>query len=71
MYRIKVRNDQTGAIWYEYWFTRWAMKRIHFLFNEVDNNFYHVYDILDIAILENSLKNFKKCLTGYTRFAII
>lgn len=66
MYRIKVRNDNTGIIFYEYGFAKDMMKRIHFLFNETDNNFYHVYNILDIAILSFSLKTFIKCLTNYT-----
>ena len=69
MYRIKVRNNQTGVIFYEYGFGKHMMKVIHFLFNETDNNFYHVYDILDIAILCFSFKTFIKCLKSYTTVA--
>jgi hypothetical protein len=66
MYRIKVRNDETGIIFYQYGFSNYMMKTIHFLFNETDNDFYHVYDILDITILSFSLKTFIKCLIGCT-----
>jgi hypothetical protein len=67
MYRIKVRNDQTGVIFYEYGFSKWMMKRIHFLFNETDNDFYSVYNILEITILEKNIKTFIKCLTNKTK----
>lgn len=66
MYRITVRNTQTGIKFYEYGFSRDMMKRIHFLFHEADNDGYSIYDILDITILTFSLKTFKKCLTNYT-----
>jgi hypothetical protein len=66
MYRITVRNTETGIKFYEYGFSRDMMKRIHFLFHETDNDGYSIYDILDITILAFSLKTFKKCLTNYT-----
>lgn len=66
MYRITVRNTATGIRFYEYGFSRYMMKRIHFLFHETDNDGYSIYDILDITILAFSLKTFKKCLTNYT-----
>lgn len=65
MYRIKVRNNETGVVFYEYGFGKRMMKVIHSLFNETDNNFYNIYDILDISILCFSLKTFIKCLKGY------
>lgn len=71
MYRIKVRNDKTGYIWYEYGFSKYIMKRIHFLFNETDNDFYSIYNILEITILSFSLKSFKKCLTKVEQTVII
>jgi hypothetical protein len=68
MYRIKVRNNETGIIFYEYGFTRYMMKRIHFLFNETnDIDFYSTYDILDITIIVFTPKTFIKCLTNYTK----
>ena len=66
MYKIKVRNDQTGKIQWEYGFTNYMMKRIHFYFNETDNAFYHIYDVLDIEKIIFTPKTFKKCLTNYT-----
>lgn len=65
MYRIKVRDDETGLIWWEYGFTSFIMKRIHFLFNEKDNNFYHKYSILEVVKICFSFSIFKKCLTRY------
>lgn len=64
MYRIKVRNNETGIIFYEYGFSRWMMKTIHFLFNETNSDFYSIYDILEITILEKNIKTFIKCLTN-------
>jgi hypothetical protein len=66
MYKIKVRNDITGQIWWEYGFSKRMMKRVHFLFNETDSNFYHIYEILDIVPIIFSLKTFKRCLTNET-----
>ena len=66
MYKIKVRNDETGLIWWEYGFSKWMMKRIHFYYNEVDDDGYHIYNILDISAIVFSLKTFKKCLTNET-----
>lgn len=64
MYRIKVKNDQTGVVFYEYGFSKRIMKRIHFLFNETDNDFYSIYSILEIVILVKNIKTFIKCLTN-------
>lgn len=66
MYKIKVRNNETGQIWWEYGFSRWMMKRIHFLFNDTDSDFYHTYDVLEIVAIVFSFKTFKKCLTNHT-----
>lgn len=68
MYRIKVKNNQTGVIFYEYGFAHYIMKRIHFLFNETnDFNFYSIYDIIDITKIIFTPKTFIKCLTNYTK----
>lgn len=64
MYKIKVRDDKTGLIWWEYGFSKLIMKRIHFYYNEVDDYGYHIYNILDISAIIFSLKTFKKCLTN-------
>lgn len=66
MYRIKVRNDETGAIWYEYGFSHWCMKRIHFLSNETRDGF-KIYDILDITAIVFTFSTFKKCLFNVTQ----
>lgn len=70
MYRIKVRNDQTGFIWYEYGFSHWIVKRINFLFNEVDSEGYHIYDILDITSIVFTFSTFKKCLFNKTQIKL-
>lgn len=62
LYRIKVINEQIGYTFYEYGFSKWMMARIHFLFNETDGNYFHIYQILDISILSFSWDTFKKCL---------
>ena len=71
MYKIKVRNDQTGVIYWEYGFSKWLMKRLHFYFNETDSDFYKIYDVLDITKIIFNLKTFKKCLTNQTELVII
>jgi hypothetical protein len=63
MYRIKVINCQTDIIFYEYGFSSYIMKRLHFLFNYTDSNGYSYYEVLDISRLCFSLETFKKCLT--------
>lgn len=68
MYKIKVRNNETGLIWWEYGFTNFIMKRIHFLFNETDNDFYDKYSILEIIKIYCTFSTFKKCLTNHTDF---
>jgi hypothetical protein len=45
MYRIKVKNTETNIVYYEYGFSKWIMKRLHFYFNETDNNYYSIYEI--------------------------
>ena len=67
MYRIKVRNDKTGVIFYEYGFSGYMMKRLHFMFNETDSQHYSIYDILDISKIVFTPKTFIKCLTNYTK----
>ena len=66
MYKIKVINTETGIIFFEYGFSRYMMKRVHFFFHEVDSENYHIYEILDISKLAFSFKIFKKCLTNAT-----
>lgn len=67
MYKIKVRNDETGAIWWEYGFSNYLMKRLHFYYNETDNDFYKIYNVLEIVPIIFTLDTFKKCLTNYTK----
>ena len=66
MYKIKVINTETGIIFFEYGFSRYMMKRIHFFAHEMDSENYHIYTILDISKLAFSFKTFKKCLTNAT-----
>lgn len=65
MYKIKVKNLETGHEWWEYGFTKWMMKRIHFLFNETYNGF-RIYEVESILKLCFSCQTFKKCLIGKT-----
>ena len=64
MYKIKVRNDETGKIWWEYGFSKYIIKRIHYLFNETYGGGYELYNILEIHKIIFTLKTFKKCLTN-------
>lgn len=64
MYKIKIRNDETGAIFWEYGFSKFIMKRIHFFFNEVDNDNYLIYNILDITKIAFTFNTFFKCITN-------
>ena len=67
MYKIKIINTITGEIFWEYGFTNHIMKRLYFLFNEKDYNFYRIYEIVDIIKLEKNIKTFIKCLTNKTK----
>ena len=62
MYRIKVLVDKSNVVWYKYGFSRKIMKMIHLLFNLIDSDGYHIYEILEISELTFSFSNFKKCL---------
>ena len=64
MYKIQVKDNETGKIWWEYGFSKFMMKRIHSLFNETNANNYITYDILKICKIVFTLKTFKKCLTN-------
>ena len=64
MYKIKVINIETGKIWWEYGFSNFMMKRLHFLYNEKDGNFYQLYNVLEITKITFTWKTFKKCLTN-------
>ena len=64
MYRIKVKNVNTGYTFYEYGFSRWMMKRVHFLFHHVDVFGNSTFEVLDIVILCLTLDTLKKCLTN-------
>jgi len=66
MYKIKVVNLSTGATWWEYGFSRYMMKRIHFLTNEIDINNYLMYSIIRVYKINFTVKTFKKCLTNAT-----
>ncbi len=66
MYKIKVKNNETGKIWWEYGFSKFMMKRLHFLYNDTDYNNYLIYDVLAIMKISFSWKTFKKCLTNVT-----
>lgn len=66
MYKIKVRNEETGKVWWEYGFSRWMMKRLAFLFNDTNPyNFFRIYTVLEIVPIVLTLDTFKKCLTNH------
>ncbi len=66
MYKTKVINLDTGAIWWEYGFSRYMMKRIHFWTNETDIDNYAIYSVMRVCKICFSIKTFKKCLTNAT-----
>lgn len=63
MYKIKVKNIETGKIWWEYGFSKHIMKRIHFFYQKTNDDFFLIYEVLDICKIYFSWKTFKKCLT--------
>lgn len=65
MYKIKVRNEETGKVWWEYGFSKWMMKRLHFLFNDTNLDFYRIYTVLEIIEIVWTPETFKKCLTNH------
>ena len=64
MYRIEVKNMNTGYVFYEYGFSKWMMKRVQFLFHTSDLFGNPIFEILDITILCLTLDTLKKCLTN-------
>ena len=66
MYKIKVKNLETEHLWWEYGFTKWTMKRIHFLFSETTSNGFLIYEVESILKLCFSWQTFKKCLINKT-----
>ena len=66
MYKIKVKNNETNKIWWEYGFSKFIMKRINFLYNETyDYNYYQTYEVLEVRKINFTVKTFKKCLTNH------
>ena len=68
MYKIKVKNIETGKEWWEYGFNNFMIKRIHFLFNDTNSNYYNIYEILEIRKIIFTWKTFKKCLTNKAEY---
>lgn len=64
MYKIKVKNLETGIEWWEYGFKGFMMKRIFFLFNDTNDSYYNIYEITAIRKIVFTWKTFKKCLTN-------
>lgn len=64
MYRIKVKNNKTNEIFWEYGFSKHLMKRLYFFYNKTDDNAYLIYEVLDICKIIFSWETFKKCLTN-------
>jgi hypothetical protein len=67
MYKIKVKNNETGIIWWEYGFSSYLMKRLDFYYNETDSAFYQIYDVLQIIPIIFTLDTFRKCLFNETK----
>ena len=64
MYRIEVKNINTGYVFYEYGFSKWMMKRVQFLFHQGDLFGNPTFEVLDIVILILTWDTLKKCLTN-------
>lgn len=61
MYKICVRNLKTKCEWWEYGFTHYMMKRLHFLLNNTET-----YEIIWCFKCYYILTAFKKCLLRET-----
>lgn len=66
MYKIKVRNERTGKVWWEYGFSRQMMKRLAFLFNNTNLYTYeNTYTVLEVIHIVCNLSTLKKCFTNH------
>lgn len=66
MYRIKVKNLETGAQWKEYGFGGFMAKRIEFLTNSTNADFFKTYEIIEIVKLGFSFELLWACLLNKT-----
>lgn len=64
MYKIKVINLETGKVWWEYGFSKFLMKRIHFFYHETSADNYTTYEVLAVEKIIFTWETFKKCLTN-------
>lgn len=63
MYKILVKNLETGVEWWEYGFSKYLMKRIYFLKNKQKYNSYEkLFEIEEILRLGFTFSTFRKCL---------
>lgn len=65
MYKIRVIDNATKEIFFEYGFSKYITKRIHFFLNERYDDGYPIYEILDLSKIVCTFKTFYKCLTHY------
>ena len=61
MYKITVKNLETGVKFVEYGFSRFLMKRLAFLYDR------EIYEIIWIDKLCKTWSTFKKCLISEVR----
>lgn len=67
MYKILVRNNETGIECWNYGFSRWMAKRIYFLMNEkIGGTCEDNYEVILFLKLGFTLDTFKKCLLNKT-----
>ena len=64
MYKIKVKNLETGKMWWEYGFKGYLFKRIHFFYHETDVKGFEIYQVLAVEKIVFTWLTFKKCLTN-------
>ena len=67
MYKILVLDAAHNLRWWEYGFSHYLMKRIHFLHNCTNSDFERIYEIERIEHLVFTLPIFWKCVKGETR----
>lgn len=61
MFRLEVRHVATDCVWFEYYFTRRAVKELDYLLSEKDENGCPVYEVPEVVQLGFSFDNFKRC----------
>ena len=65
MYKVTFVNTQTHVTLVQYGFSKYTMEKIYHFLNEVDTNFYPIWEIQYVTKIVFNFNTFMKCLTHY------